>query len=72
MYEAKDDLRLLTVETGETRTIERPPQCKGAFVPVFSPDGKWIAFLCESTGGAIDLYRISPKGESDEEPAYVC
>ena len=57
------DLRLLTVETGETRTIERPPQCKDAFVPNFSPDGKWIAFLCESTGGN-DLYRASSKGES--------
>jgi Tol biopolymer transport system component len=63
VYEAKNDLRLLTVETGETRTIERPPQCKGAFVPNFSPDGKWIAFLCESTGGN-DLYRASSKGES--------
>ena len=63
VYEAKDDLRLLTVETGETRTIEMPQQCKRAYLPVFSPDGKWIAFLCDAPGGAVDLYRISPKGE---------
>jgi Tol biopolymer transport system component len=63
IYEAKRDLRLLTVETGEMRTIERPQQCKWAFLPVFSPDGKWIGLLCRTTSGAFDLYRISPKGE---------
>jgi eukaryotic-like serine/threonine-protein kinase len=63
IYEAKRDLRLLTVETGEMRTIERPQQCKWAFLPVFSPDGKWIALLCRTTSGAFDLYRISPMGE---------
>jgi serine/threonine protein kinase/sugar lactone lactonase YvrE len=61
VYEAKNALRLLNVETGETRTIERPQQCKWAYLPVFSPDGKSIAFLCEATSGAVDLYRISPK-----------
>ena len=63
VYEAKNALRLLNVETAETRTIERPQQCKWAYLPVFSPDGKSIAFLCEVTSGAVDLYRISPKGE---------
>ena len=63
VYGVDGDLRLLTVGTGEIRTIGSPPQCKNAFVPNFSPDGKWIAFLCESTGGN-DLYRASSKGES--------
>ncbi len=66
VYEAEDDLRLLAVETGETRTIERPPQCKWAYLPVFSPDGKWIVLLCKAARGAVDLYRISPKGEGAE------
>ena len=63
VYEVKNDLRLLTVETGEMRPIEMPPQCKWAYLPVFSPDGQWIAFLCQAARGAVDLYRISPKGE---------
>jgi len=62
-YQAENDLRLLTVETGEIRTIERPKECKWAYTPVFSPDGKWIALLCRTTSGTVDLYRISPKGE---------
>ena len=66
VYEAEDDLRLLAVETGETRTIGRPPQCKRAFLPVFSPDGKSIAFLCHTAHGGVDLYRISPKGDLAE------
>jgi Tol biopolymer transport system component/DNA-binding winged helix-turn-helix (wHTH) protein len=63
VYQAKNDLRLLTVETGEIRTIERPQECKWVYTPVFSPDGKWIALLCRTTSGAVDLYRISPTGE---------
>ncbi len=66
LYEAKGSLRLLAVETGEIRTIERPPRCKTVYTPVFSPDGKWIASLCEAVSGAVDLYRVSPKGERDE------
>ena len=34
VYEVKNDLRLLTVETGEMRPIEMPPQCKWAYLPV--------------------------------------
>ena len=64
VYGVESDLRLLTVQTGEIRTIRRPPQCKNAFVPDFSPDGKWIAFLCQSAAGTNDLYRASSKGES--------
>lgn len=64
VYPTKDDLRLLTVETGEIRTIERPQQCKWLYAPVFSPDGKWIAALCDAASGTIDLYRIHPNGES--------
>ena len=63
VYQAKNDLRLLTVETGEIRTIERPQECKWVYTPVFSPDGKSIALLCRTTSGAVDLYRISSKGE---------
>ena len=50
VYEAKDDLRLLTVETGETRTIERPQQCKRGI-------------LCPSShrmGNGLRSYAIRP------------
>lgn len=66
LYEAEGKIRLLTVETGETRSIAKPQQCKWVYTPVFSPDGKWIAVLCEVTGGAVNLYRISPKAEEAE------
>jgi len=63
VYGGNGDLRLLTVETGEVRTIERPAQCKAAYIPVFSPDGQWIAFLCYSVNGTYEIYRTSQKGE---------
>jgi DNA-binding winged helix-turn-helix (wHTH) protein len=59
VYGVKSDLRLLTVTTGETRTIASPPQCKRVGLPVFSPDGHWIAFLCAAAGGTFDIYRVS-------------
>jgi Tol biopolymer transport system component/DNA-binding winged helix-turn-helix (wHTH) protein len=62
-YGAGGKLRLLTVGTGEMHTIERPPQCESAGLPVFSPDGQWIAFQCLSTAGTRDIYRASPNGE---------
>jgi Tol biopolymer transport system component len=34
------------------------------YTPVFSPDGQWIVFVCQSATGTDDLYRTSSKGES--------
>ena len=62
-YGAGGKLRLLTIDMGEMHTIERPPQCESANLPVFSPDGKWIAFLCLPTAGTFDIFRASPSGE---------
>jgi Tol biopolymer transport system component len=64
VYGATGDLRLLTVDSGEVRTIKRPTECLNAYIPVFSPDGQWIAFVCQSATGIYDLYRTSSKGES--------
>jgi Tol biopolymer transport system component/DNA-binding winged helix-turn-helix (wHTH) protein len=63
LYGGNGDLRFLTVETGEVRTIERPAQCKAAYIPVFSPNGQWIAFLCESVNGTNEITRTSQKGD---------
>jgi len=63
VYAFNDDVQVLTFETGETHTIARPLPCKRAVLPIFSPDGKWIAFLCAAAGGTRDIYRISPEGE---------
>jgi serine/threonine protein kinase len=62
LYGVKGNLRLLTVQTGEVRTIQRPSQCKLAFMPIYSPDGRSIAFMCHLAGGTYNLYRISPDG----------
>lgn len=53
-YSADDSLHVLTLETGEVRLVDKRAGCGvGA---AYSPDGKWIAFLCESGEGLyIDL-----------------
>jgi len=52
-------IRILTLETGEVRQISTP-QCAEAFSPIFSPDGKWLAFNC----GTDQMSRIfvMPRG----------
>jgi Tol biopolymer transport system component/DNA-binding winged helix-turn-helix (wHTH) protein len=62
LYFSVKGLRVLTPETGEVRTVEIPG-CAGASTPAFSPDSKWIAFVCE-TGEGFYLDLLPTKGES--------
>jgi Tol biopolymer transport system component/DNA-binding winged helix-turn-helix (wHTH) protein len=64
-------LALLTVETGEKRKISSPPdESFGDFSPVFSPDGRAIAFRRASSSVTEDLYvlPLTIAGETQGKP----
>lgn len=51
---------LLDVETGEVRPLTQPPEGdEGDSYPVFSPDGRSVAFVRSGASGLSDVYRIS-------------
>jgi Tol biopolymer transport system component/DNA-binding winged helix-turn-helix (wHTH) protein len=59
LYNTTDGLRILTPENGEVRSLDTG-RCE-AFASAFSPDGKWIAFICRMNGTYyLDL--LSTKG----------
>jgi Tol biopolymer transport system component/DNA-binding winged helix-turn-helix (wHTH) protein len=59
VYYADGGIRILTPENGQVRTVDTGG-CE-AIAPAFSPDGKWIAFTCQTNGARyIDL--LSTKG----------
>ena len=53
-------IHILTLESGEVRQI-RSSECTYAFSPIFSPDGKWLAFNCEFTDGISGIF-VMPRG----------
>ena len=53
-------IHTLTPETGEVRQI-RSSECMYAFSPIFSPDGKWLAFNCGFTDGISGIF-VMPQG----------
>jgi len=58
LYYTTGGLRVLTLKTGEVRPVYTPG-CL-ASLPSFSPDGKWIAFMCETSQGSyLDLLPTS-------------
>lgn len=59
VFEYKGDLYLVGVAGGEAKRLTTNSAYDG--FPRFSPDGKWIAFNSERSGG-MDVYIISPEG----------
>ena len=51
---------LLSLDTLQTRTLEGAPRCWNAGTPVFSPDGRDLAFMCTSSVAvySIDVVRL--------------
>jgi Tol biopolymer transport system component/DNA-binding winged helix-turn-helix (wHTH) protein len=54
--ETQDSVYLLSVETGEKRRLTHPPPGSGDGTPVFSPDGKRLAFSRTFTFGVSEVH----------------
>ncbi|MFZ5819946.1 MAG: S9 family peptidase [Chloroflexota bacterium] len=54
------DICLLDLESGETRTLYGKPKTR-THSPRWSPDGKWVAFICQEDGHD-DLWMVRPDG----------
>ena len=55
------DICLIDLESGGIRTLYGKPKTR-THSPRWSPDGKWIAFICQE-GGHDDLWMVKPDGE---------
>lgn len=61
----RNELRRIDLETGRTQTLARPTGASGGRIwhPTASPDGRWVAFIWNSTG----QYRVwvsDPEGKA--------
>jgi len=61
---ARGDIFTLPAEKGEVRNITRTPGVRERR-PVFSPNGKWIAYVSAQTG-EYEIYLRKPDGSGDE------
>ena len=55
------DICLIDLDNGQTRTLYGKPKTR-THSPRWSPDGKWIAFICQQDGHD-DLWMVQPDGE---------
>ena len=55
------DICLIDLDNGQTRTLYGKPKTR-THSPRWSPDGKWIAFICQQDGHD-DLWMVRPDGE---------
>ena len=55
------DICLINLESGQTHTLYGKPKVR-THSPHWSPDGKWIAFICQKAGHD-DLWMVRPDGE---------
>jgi dipeptidyl aminopeptidase/acylaminoacyl peptidase len=63
------DICLLDLESGQTRTLYGKPKVR-THSPRWSPDGKWIAFICQEAGHD-DLWMVKPDGEGLHQAAKL-
>ena len=55
------DICRIDLESGQTHTLYGKPKVR-THSPRWSPDGKWIAFICQEKG-QDDLWMVKPDGE---------
>jgi len=56
----RHDICLLEIENGKTQMLYGKPKTR-THSPRWSPDGEWIAFICQE-GGHDDLWMVRPDG----------
>lgn len=61
----RSDICLIDLTSGNIRTIYGKPKIR-AWMPRWSPDGKWIAFISQEAGWN-DLWLIKPNGEGEHQ-----
>lgn len=64
VVEARGDIFTVPAEKGEWRNITKTPGIRER-APVWSPDGKWIAYLSDKTG-EYEICLRDPEGKGDE------
>jgi len=63
-------IHLVNVETTEERILPDPSRdCVNMWQPAFSPDGKYLASVCELTEGVAKIYVQTPDGKQAREMA---
>jgi len=69
VFSALDKLYVMDLPHGKAHTLA--PQAIGQFQPVYSPDGKWIAYVswCDTIGGHV--WRVSASGGKPEQLTHV-
>jgi tricorn protease len=63
-FEARGDIFTVPGEKGDIRNVTRTQGIRER-APVFSPDGKWIAYFSDATGD-YDIYLRKPDGTGEE------
>ncbi len=58
----RQSIFLLSVENGEKQRLTSPPELSADNSPVFSPDGKYLAFIRSGSLSSEDVYLISIEG----------
>ena len=49
-------IHLADVSGSGGQVLERPAACADAGTPAFSPDGRWLGFVCTTSVGVYDIY----------------
>ncbi|HUP44720.1 MAG TPA: PDZ domain-containing protein, partial [Thermoanaerobaculia bacterium] len=65
LFEARGDVFTAPAKHGEVRNLTQTPGVR-EMVPVWSPDGKWIAYLSDRNGDTYEIYLRPADSEGEE------
>jgi Tol biopolymer transport system component/DNA-binding winged helix-turn-helix (wHTH) protein len=64
-------IRLVDVDTLDTRPLDRAPDCRSAGMPAFSTDGRELAFVCTASVGVYGIHIATFDGAAPTRLATV-
>jgi tricorn protease len=67
LFEARGDLFTVPAEKGEIDNLTQTPGVREIY-PIWSPDGRWIAYLSDRSG-EYEIYLRSADGRGEEQQA---